>query len=81
MALHKDSTITYALGFVEDYIEKTCVPLEVDEETMTDENLKENEHREHVRAMMKVLSEGVFQLSRENLTLATKISLGKSALS
>lgn len=85
MSQHKQSTVAYAIGFLEDYIENNTEPLDVIEGQMTDEQIAstvgENEHREQVRAMMKVVSAGLTQLSRENATLLNKIFLALAALS
>lgn len=84
MTQHKDSTIAFALGFIEDFVESNSEFLEVNEETMTEQQLlaasNENEHRSQVHAMMKVISDGIAQLMRENTSLRTKILLAESAL-
>lgn len=84
MSKHKDSTIAYAVGFIEDYVDSGTQPLEVNLETMdgntVTNTLEKNEHREEVRAMMKVISEGLTELSRENASLRLKIFLAEAAL-
>jgi len=83
MALHKLETIVYALGFVEDYIDSNTEPVELDEnwpDDTTRDAKDTNEYHEQVRNMMKVLSEGVTQLRRENTSLQNKLLLVQSAL-
>jgi hypothetical protein len=82
---HKHSTIAFALGFLEDHVENNTEPIAISEEDANDEKYvqhvhEENEHREQLRAMMKVLSEGLTQLMHENITLNNKILLAKAAL-
>ena len=73
MESHKQSTIAYALGFIEDYVENNTEPLE-------DVSADENAHREQVQAAMAVLSAGVKQLMHENAALLNKIVLADLAL-
>jgi hypothetical protein len=72
---HQLSTIVYAQGFIEDYIENNTQPL-VDVE----ENSEENEYREHVIEMWRVLSAGLDQIRKENVSLQNKITLVTGAL-
>lgn len=85
MDAHKQSTIAYAVGFLEDYVESNTSPIEIAEEDKNDESYtgrvyEANEHREQVRLMMKTVSEGLTQLARENAALYNKILLAKTAL-
>lgn len=84
MESHKQSTIVYALGFVETFIEDNTELLTVDEATMTDEqmskNSQENEYRDQVTAMWRVLDAGVKQLIAENGRLLNKITMAELAL-
>lgn len=82
MESHKQSTILYALGFVEDYIDNNTQPLVVGEEgTEQDQkNNLENEYRSQVQAMWAVLDSGFKQLLAENGRLLNKISMAELAL-
>ena len=84
MESHKQSTIVYALGFVETFVQDNTEPLTVDEAKMTDEEMvkasNENEYREQVSAMWRVLDDGVKQLLAENGRLLNKISMAEMAL-
>lgn len=84
MEQHKKSTIVYALGFVETFVEDNTLLLTVDEATMTDkeisENSQENEYRDQVTAMWRVLEAGVKQLLAENGRLQNKITMAEMAL-
>lgn len=82
MESHKQSTILYALGFVEDYIDNNTQPLVVGEEgTEQDQkNNLENEYRSQVQAMWAVLDAGFKQLLAENGRLLNKISMAELAL-
>jgi len=83
MDSHKQSTIAYAVGYIEDYIEDKAQPLEEgedDDQETVQFKLNENEHREQVRAMMNVISDGLTQLARENAALLNKIFLAEAAL-
>lgn len=83
MAEHKISTIVYAQGFVEGFIEAETEPIEIGED-WTDETqqdaAEQNEYRKEVLSTWKVLSEGLDQLRRENDSLRNKISLVDSAM-
>lgn len=84
MDTHKSSTIIYALGFVETFVESNTEMLTVDENSMSDEemikNSNENEYRDQVTAMWRVLDEGVRQLIAENGRLQNKIMMAEMAL-
>lgn len=84
MESHKQSTIIYALGFVETFVEDNTLLLTVDEATMSDDqmvkNSNENEYRDQVSAMWRVLEEGVRQLLAENGRLQNKITMAEMAL-
>ncbi len=67
---HKISTVVYAQGFIEDYIENNTQPL-----LDIEENADENEHREQVIEMWRVLSSGLDQLRKENVSLQNKFAL------
>jgi hypothetical protein len=74
MDQHREGTIRYALGFVDDFIEDNTEPLEGEGRE------EENEHRQQVLSMMKILREGVIQVCKENWSLRNKIALIKSAM-
>ena len=84
MTSHQTSTVIYALGFVETFVQDNTEPLTVDEAKMTDEEMvkasNENEYREQVSAMWRVLDDGVKQLLAENGRLLNKISMAEMAL-
>ena len=82
MNSHKQSTILYALGFVEDYIDNNTQPLVVSEDgTEQDQkNNSENEYRAQVQAMWAVLDGGFKQLLAENGLLLNKIAMAELAL-
>ena len=84
MESHKMSTILYALGFVETFVQDNTLLLTVDETTMTDEqmskNSQENEYRDQVTAMWRVLEAGVKQILAENGRLLNKIAMAELAL-
>jgi len=84
MELHKQSTLVYALGFVETFVQDNTLLLTVDKDTMSDEdmikNSNENEYRDQVTAMWRVLDEGVKQLLAENGRLLNKITMAEMAL-
>lgn len=84
MESHKQGTILYALGFLEEHIENTTGMLEVNEGTMTDEqmvkNSNENEYRVQVKAMWAVLETGYRQLLAENGRLHNRITMAELAL-
>ena len=77
MDSHKISTVFYAQGFLEDYIESNTQPLDVDmiSDDAKQEASDENEHREQVAAMWQVLSRGLDQLRKENVSLQNKLTL------
>ncbi len=85
MNAHKQNTIAYAVGFLEDFVESNTNPIEIAEEDKNDDSYiehvqGENEHREQIKAMMKVVSEGFTQLSREVTALRNNIFLAEAAL-
>lgn len=84
MESHKQSTIVYALGFVETFIQDNTLLHTVDEATMTDEQItkasNDNEYFDQVTAMWRVLDEGVKQLLAENGRLLSKIAMAEMAL-
>ena len=84
MDTHRHSTIIYALGFVENFIQDNTELLEVNETTISDEEQvkksNENEYRDQVAAMWRVLDEGVKQLIAENGRLQNKILMAEMAL-
>lgn len=84
MESHKQSTIVYALGFVETFVQDNTLLNTVDEETMTDEEMtkasNENEYLDQVTAMWRVLDDGVKQLLAENGRLLNKIAMAEMAL-
>jgi hypothetical protein len=84
MESHKQSTILYSLGFVETFVQDNTLLLTVDKNTMSDEemikNSNENEYRDQVAAMWRVLDEGVRQLLAENGRLLNKITMAEMAL-
>lgn len=79
MKSHKLSTIIYAQGFLEEEIGTAYSVLEVNEETMTDEQMvaasNENEHRENVRHMWDIVNSALDELRRENTSLENKLAL------
>ena len=78
MVSHKLSTIVYAQGFLDDFIEAEAEPIELDEnwpDDTTQDAKDQNEYREQVRAMWLVLSEGLDQLRKENTSLENKLAL------
>ncbi len=81
--MHKIETVMYALGFIEDYVEGNTEPVELDE-NWTDETIQDakdtNEYHVQVRNMMKVLSDGMTQLRRENTSLQNKMTLIQGAI-
>lgn len=84
MESHKQSTVVYALGFVETFIQDNTLLHTVDESTMTDEQMvkasNDNEYFDQVTAMWRVLDEGVKQLLAENGRLLNKIAMVELAL-
>ncbi len=72
---HKLTTIAYAVAFVQDYVDNRTEPLEV-----TEKNIKENEYREEIRAMMQVINEGLTQLSKDVTMLNQKVEAAKQVL-
>jgi hypothetical protein len=84
MESHKQSTILYSLGFIETFVQDNTLLLTVDKNTMSDEdmikNSNENEYRDQVAAMWRVLDEGVRQLLAENGRLLNKITMAEMAL-
>ena len=82
---HKQTTISYALGYIEDFVENKTEPLTIHPDDSEDPKygayvIEENEHREQVREMLSVLVRGLTQLSRENAALLQKVAMAKSAL-
>ncbi len=78
MNSHKLSTIVYAQGFLENFIEGETEPIELEEswtEDSTQDAKDQNEYRFEVRAMWKVLSDGLDQLRKENTSLQNKLAL------
>lgn len=80
---HKMTTIMYALGFVEQFVENNTQP--ISEENQPDDELldqikEENKYRAEVQSMMKIVAQGLEQLRREKDNLEIKVSLANSAL-
>ena len=79
MRSHKLSTVVFAQGFLGDYIEEVTQLLEVNEETMTDEQMvvasNENDHRLHAREMWNIIDQGLDELRKENTNLENKLTL------
>jgi hypothetical protein len=82
MESHKQSTILYALGFIETFVEDGTKPHEgIVESDMEEARLTaENEYRAQVDAMWHVLDAGVRQLLAENGRLMNKIAMAEMAL-
>lgn len=84
MESHKQSTVLYALGFVETFVQDNTLLNTVDKDTMTDEQVaeasKENEYFDQVTAMWRVLDDGMKQLIAENGRLLNKITMAEMAL-
>lgn len=85
MESHKQSTIMYAIGFVEDFLDNNTAPIEAAEEDQSDEKYMAhikatNEQREQVRAMWAVLENGYKKLLAENGRLLNKIAMAELAL-
>lgn len=81
--MHKPETVVYAAAFLADHIEDAYKPLELAEDAT--EQAKaitgiHNEHRAQIQAMMKVVSEGVDELVRENLRLRNRLAMVQGAL-
>jgi hypothetical protein len=73
---HKLSTIVYAQGLIEDFIEiATPVKEGDDEKTATI-----NQHHEEIRLLWSILSTGIDELRRENTDFINKLALVKMTL-
>jgi hypothetical protein len=77
MDSHKLSTVAYAQGFIEDYIESNTQPLDIDmiADEAKQEASDENEHREQVIEMWRIISSGLDRLRKENTSLENKLAL------
>jgi len=77
MKSHKISTIVYAQGFVDGFIESETEP--VIEFEGTEEGVQrmrdENEYKSQVREMWAIMSEGLDQIRKENASLENKLAL------
>lgn len=80
---HKMTTIMYALGFVEQFVENNTQPLSEENQPndeLLDQIKEENKYRVEVQSMMKIVAQGLEQLRREKDSLEIKVSLANSAL-
>jgi N-acetylglutamate synthase/N-acetylornithine aminotransferase len=79
MTSHKLSTIVFAQGWLAEYIDNATEIVEVNEDTMTNDEMvaasNENEYREQARAMWEIITKSLDELRKENTSLENKLSL------
>jgi hypothetical protein len=73
---HKLSTLVYAEGQIEDFIEIVTKPKEGDDE----KTLTINQHHEEILLMWSIVAAGLRQLRSENTDLLNKLALVKMTI-
>ena len=83
MTEHKIGTIVYAQGWIDDFISGETEPIVIDEgssDEVQQDAAEQNEYFVQVRNMWTILSEGLDQIRRENVSLQNKLMLVDSAM-